>query len=268
MKAWFAEEAVTLSAIHDPSVVQNFSMVIVVDARNASEKALCLTLATLMSGTVQRCAVQIIRQGGLPPGEVENWISGLSRVCFIGGPEAIDLQTDLVLVVPAGVIFGRYSIEAAVEAKSAASCELLRTVIDGSNGTGELWAAEPLRRAKDRSTAEAEVRKRGGERWVSGSSLGLRYMGKPAPKQFLRKGAAGQLEQILVVRDLSDPKTRFDYEAKIGSLQSELQRLRRGQQAARSGPRIVRRLVSLIRKGPRYAFGRFASRVGSLVKRG
>lgn len=265
ISGWFAEEALVLSTFHSPSDWP--SLRIVLDASGASQRALTLTLASLLSGTAQRFDIQIMRPEGMSVGPVSDWIRRLGQVGFINGPEDIDVEIDLLLVAPVGVIFGRYSVEAAVEAKQVAGCELLRAVIDGSSGGLELWSGELLLKATNRSTAEAEVRKREGERWVSGSSLGLRYMGRPPPKQFLRKGAAGRLEQTVVVRDQTDQQTRLDYEERVRALQAELQRVRRIHQNGGDAPRTSRRIASLLRRGPKYVLRQMPRRFRELMKR-
>ena len=104
---------------------------------------------------------------------------------------------------------------------------MLRVPVDGAGGNVEVWRSASLQ--PDPKSAEERARLAGGERWVSGASLGFYYHGRPQPKPHVRRGPAGTLELVVVAEDGAVPRARQGYLDRIKALESEVARLRKAQ---------------------------------------
>ena len=242
-------------------------MAVLVDARAADAHGTALTIGSILSGSVQRSFLQILMPNSADSVLLEQWLASEADVHFIRSLEDVVVGDQYLLVCPAGVVLGTYSIEAAVEAADETGAGLLRAIVDGAPGTLELWKAAALGSPISLTAAEQAIRNQGGERWVSGARLGAHAFHRPAPKQFLRKGKAGTFDLHVVVKDLKDPATRFDYEHQVRRLEAELARVKRHQwQAATrdASPGSARRPLVALRKGPRYLASRAAARLRRL----
>ena len=169
------------------------------------------------------------------------------------------------LVISAGTALGLHSLEAMIDTLQQTEATVLRALVDGQAGALELWHTATLRELREAGDPEKSARSAGGERWVSGSALGLHDFRRPKPKLHLRKGAAATLELNIVVRDLADRGTRVDYEQQIRHLESRLKKSeieRRRLEQGLAPNRGISRAQAIARKGPAYILGRLKARTG------
>ena len=266
VRKWQVEAGLPCADIWQPRQSSNGVLTILVDARSADARTTALTIASIFSGSVQRSPLQILMPVSADSAMLEEWLASEHSVRFIRGLEEVAAGDQFLLVCPAGIKLGTYSVEAALEAAEETGADLLRVVVDGASGTLELWKAAALEAHSSLNGAERAIRNLNGERWVSGASLGAHALGRPAPKQFLRKGKAGKFDLHVVVKDLKDPATRLDYEHQVRRLEAELARVKRHQwQNATRGtsPAAAFLPFHALRKGPRY----FASRAAARLRR-
>lgn len=227
LSSWLQSSGVSINALQLPAQGRA-PMTLVVNAAGAPAGHVASTLVSYRQGTVQQLPVQICGLSGPEAEAVRRWLDGDPLVSFPVAPEDVDCSAETVLAVPAGVLFGTHSLEAAYEALHAADgCLVLRAPVDGAQGSVELWRSAFL--GTDRKSAEGRARLAGGERWVSGASLGLYYHGRPQPKPHMRRGAAGTLELVVVAEDSAVPHVRQGYLNRIKALESEIARLRKAQ---------------------------------------
>ena len=158
-----------------------------------------------------------------------------------------------------------WKLEAMIDTLRQTQALVLRALVDGQSGAMELWQTATLRELSETGDPEKSARSAGGERWVSGSALGLHDFRRPKPKLHLRKGAAATLDLNIVVRDLADAATRLDYEQKIRHLEARLKKSeieRRRLEQGMAPNRGLSRARAIARKGPAYIFGQLKSRAG------
>ncbi|MGM0929179.1 MAG: hypothetical protein ACQEXN_05665 [Actinomycetota bacterium] len=261
---WQLEADLSTATIQQPRRTSKGTLTVLVDARAADARATALTIASIFSGSVQRSFLQVLMPNSADSVLLEQWLASESDVHFVRSVKDVVAGDQYLLVCPAGVVLGTYSIEAAVEAANETGASLLRALVDGASGTLELWKSAALGSPVSLTGAEQAIRNQGGERWISGASLGAHACYRPAPKQFLRKGRAGTFDVHVVVKDLKDPATRLDYEHQVRRLEAELARVKRHQwQAATrdASPGTARTPLHALRKGPRYLASRAAARL-------
>ena len=267
---WSMDAGLSFQSIHQPRCSDGGVLGIVIDGRNASAQAVAMTVISILSSRVQRCPIDILVPTSSETELLELWLADEPTVRFIGQLNDADRSAQYLLVCHGGMIFGTFSIESAHDAMEVSGCQLLRAFIDGAPRSFELWRADVLRSVTHLREAERTVIAAGGERWVSGASLGMHFLGRPEPKVFLRKGKAGKFDVNIVVQDTSDPETKRDYLQQIRELEGELQRSRRKQWAAvlEAGPRSAVKIPArALRKGPTYVTLRAAQLVRRVMRK-
>ncbi|NJC22640.1 hypothetical protein BJ994_001716 [Arthrobacter pigmenti] len=224
---WLFEEHLEFTALHNPTTEKPLCLEILIDARQSDDRAVVLTLGTLLASTAGSASIQLLASAEHDHLALKAWVDNRPRVAFIDSIDAfLAAPADLKLICPAGVLFGAFSVEAAVEAHRSTRCELLRVAVDGASRSVELWKASVLKGASA-GKAEGIVRERGRERWVSGSSLGVRSIGKPLIPQHLKKGSAGRMESRIVVMDATQNAVAEDFLAQVRRLERNVASLER-----------------------------------------
>jgi hypothetical protein len=254
----------TLKALHTPR--RETPLVrILIRAAEATDLEIAATIASLLGSACQDFAVDILleQEGGRK--KLEDWVATDSRFSFIAADQQVVTEADFTLVLGAGTALGVHSLEAMIDSLRHTEAMVLRGLVDGQPGAIELWQTATLRTLTETGDPEKSARSAGGERWVSGSAVGLYDFRLPKPKLHLRKGAAATLDLNVVVRDLADRATRLDYEQRIRQLEfrlkkSEVERRRLEQGLAPN--RGLSRARAVARKGPAYILGRLKARAG------
>lgn len=261
--SWIRAAGISVNSLQLPATGPP-PMTLVIQAAGAHAGHAAATLASYRKGTVQQLPVQICGLSGPEAQTVREWLECDPLVSFPASPDDVVCLAETVMVVPAGVLLGTHSVEAAHDAlKVSDGCLVVRAPVDGAAGSVEVWRGDSL--SIDRKKAEDAARRAGGERWVSGGSLGLYYLGRPRPKPHMRRGAAGTLELVVLAEDGALPEVRGGYLDRIRALETEVNRLRKAQwndalrrggtgEAARVARAAARRVVSKlpgVRRGNR-----------------
>lgn len=238
---------------------------ILVRAANATDLEIAGTVASLLGSACQDFAVDILVERNRSRHRLQEWLGTDPRFSFAAtdGPDIAD--SVYTLVISAGTALGLHSLEAMVDSLQQTQAMVLRALVDGQAGALELWRTGTLRELRESGDPERSARTAGGERWVSGSALGLHDFRRPKPKLHLRKGAAATLDLNIVVRDLADHATRVDYEQQIRHLESRLKKSemeRRRLELGLAPNRGISRARAIARKGPAYILGRLKARTG------
>ena len=256
-----------LKALHTPR--RNTPLVrILIRATKAADLEIAATVASLFGSACQDFGVDILVEDGSRP-RLEEWLATDGRFAFVPTDEQQIADAAYTLVVSAGTALGLHSLEAMIDSLRQTQALVLRALVDGQPGAIELWQTATLRELTETGDPEKSARGAGGERWVSGSALGLHDFRRPKPKLHLRKGAAATLDLNIVVRDLADSATRLDYEHKIRQLEARLKKSeveRRHLEQGLAPNRGISRARAIVRKGPAYILARLkarASRAGS-----
>lgn len=252
-----------LKALHTPR--RGTPLVrILVRAAKAADLEIAGTVASLFGSACQDFAVDILVEDGRRP-RLEGWLATDSRFSFVRTDGQQVAEATYTLVLWAGTALGAHSLEAMIDSLQQTHALVLRALVDGQQGAVELWQTATLRTLAATGDPEKSARTAGGERWASGSALGLYDYRRPKPKLHLRKGAAATLDLNIVVRDLADSATRLDYEQQIRQLEARLKRsaveCRRLEQGIAPN-RGLSRVRAVARKGPAYVLNRLKSRAG------
>ena len=251
-----------LKALHTPR--QETPLVrILIRAAKAADLEIAGTVASLFGSACQDFAVDVLVEDGRP--KLEEWLATDRRFSFLRTDGQQPAEAAYTLVLSAGTALGLHSLEAMIDTLRQTQALVLRALVDGQPGAIELWQTATLRELSATGDPEKSARSAGGERWVSGSALGLHDFRRPKPKLHLRKGAAATLDLNIVVRDLADAATRLDYEQKIRHLEARLKKSeieRRRLEQGFSPNRGLTRARAIARKGPAYIIGRLKDRAG------
>lgn len=237
---------------------------ILIRAAKATDLEVAATVASLFGSACQDFAVDILAPAGSRP-RLQEWLATDRRFSFIGIEEQHLSEAGFTLVLTAGTAVGPHSLEAMIESLQQTRALVLRALVDGQPGAVELWQTNTLRELSAAGDPEKSARRAGGERWVSGSALGLHDFRRPKPKLYLRRGAAATLDLNIVVRDLADSATRMDYEQRIRDLEARLKKSeveRRRLEQGLAPNRGISRARAIARKGPAYILVRLKARAG------
>lgn len=252
-----------LKALHTPRRETPLVRILIRTAK-ATDLEVAGTVASLFGSACQDFAVDILVEDGSRP-KLEDWLSTDRRFSFLRADGQQLAESAYTLVLSAGTALGLHSLEAMIDTLRQTQAMVLRALVDGQPGAIELWQTATLRELSEAGDPEKSARSAGGERWVSGSALGLHDFRRPKPKLHLRKGAAATLDLNIVVRDLADSATRLDYEQKIRLLEARLRKSeieRRRLEQGLAPNRGVSRARAIARKGPAYILGRLKARTG------
>ena len=237
---------------------------VLIRAAKATDLEIAGTVASLLGSACQDYAVDILVEDGGRP-KLEEWLATDRRFSFVRTAGQHISEAVYTLVLSAGTALGMHSLEAMIESLRQTQALVLRALVDGQPGAIELWQTATLRELWEAGDPEKSARSTGGERWVSGSALGLHDFRRPKPKPHLRKGAAASLDLNIVVRDLADSATRQDYEQQIRQLEARLKKSeveRRRLEQGLAPNRGISRARAIARKGPAYILGRLKARTG------
>lgn len=242
---------------------------IIIRSETAPDLAVAGTIVSLFKSACQDFSVVVVHGKKDARRRLKEWLATDSRFSFTDAEEKEIGDSTYTLVVNAGVALGAHSLEAMMESLAVTGATVLRALVDGQGGTIELWQTDKLRASAASGDAEQSARRAGGERWLSGSSLGLHDYQLPQPKLHLRKGAAGTLDLNIIIRDLRDPATRLDYEQRIRQLESRLKKSeieRRRLEQGLSPSRGLSRMRAVASRGPAYVVARLKDRVGHGIR--
>lgn len=257
-----AETGPGQGCLNGPQQSEAGMLSIVVDGRTADISLICLTISSLLRGTAQRSRMQVLLPTDADQSWFSTWIAHERQISLINSLDAVTPGDSCVMILPAGVVVGMFSLEAAVECLDVSAANVLRILVDGCPGSVELWRTKALGDRQLRAAAEQKTRRSGAERWVSGASVGMYAAGRPEPKMFLRKGRAGKFEVKVLVRDTARPDVRREYEVRIRELEAQLARAKREALSSAHGPaRGGRLLLRAMKKGPRYVMNRASRRL-------
>ena len=252
-----------LKVLHTPRQETPLVRVLIPGAK-AADLEIAGTVASLFGSACQDFAVDIlVGESGRP--KLEEWLATDSRFSFLRNDERPTAEAAYTLVLTAGTALGLHSLEAMIDSLRQTQALVVRALVDGQHGAMELWETTTLRELSETGDPEKSARSAGGERWVSGSALGLHDYRRPKPKLHLRKGAAATLDLNIVVRDLSDPATRLDYEQQIRQLEARLKKSeieRRRLEQGLAPNRGINRARAIARKGPAYILRQLKTRTG------
>jgi hypothetical protein len=262
IEAELRQAGFALKALHTPR--QETPLVrILISAAKATDLEIAGTVASLFGSACQDFTVDVLVEDRRP--KLEEWLVTDRRFSFPRTDERQLAEAAYTLVLSAGTAIGLHSLEAMIDTLRQTQALVLRALVDGQSGAMELWQTATLRELSETGDPEKSARSAGGERWVSGSALGLHGFRRPKPKLHLRKGAAATLDLNIVVRDLADAATRLDYEQKIRHLEARLKKSeieRRRLEQGMAPNRGLSRARAIARKGPAYIFGQLKSRAG------
>jgi hypothetical protein len=253
-----------LKALHKPRRKEPLLRVLIRTAK-ATDLEIAATVASLFGSACQDFVADILLERDEGRRKLANWLATDDRFSFITADTQEITEATFTLVLGAGTALGVHSLEAMVESLRQTEAMVLRALVDGQPGAIELWKTGTLRSLAEAGDPEKAARNAGGERWVSGSALGLHDFRRPKPKLHLRKGAAATLDLTIVVRDLADSATRLDYEQRIRELESRLKRSeveRRRLEQGLTPNRGLARAGAIASKGPKYILGRLKARAG------
>jgi hypothetical protein len=257
------EAGFALKALHTPR--RETPLVrILIRAAKAADLEIAGTVASLFGSACQDFAVDILVEDGGRP-KLEEWLASDRRFAFVRTDGQHIAESSYTLVLSAGTAVALHSLEAMIDTLRQTQALVLRALVDGQPGAIELWPTATLRELSGSGDPEQSARNAGGERWVSGSALGLHDFRRPKPKLHLRKGAAATLDLNIVVRDLADSATRHDYEQQIRQLEARLKKSeieRRRLEQGLAPNRGLSRARAIARKGPAYILGRLKARAG------
>ena len=258
LQQWHTEAGLIPTRLAGPAASPLGLLAIVVDGRDCETSQVCLTVSSLLQGTVQRARIQILLSESADSRLIGEWIAHEHQVSLINALQEVLPGEEYLMVIQAGVIVGAYSVEAAVACLDTADAAVLRVVIDGVERAAELWRSDALGDSGERFDAELRARAAGSERWVSGASTGMHAAGRPAPKMFLRKGVAEKFEVRVVVRDTAKTDVKADYESRLRDLELQLARAKRN--AANHAGSITggAGVLRAVKKGPGYIARRAA----------
>lgn len=255
---------IQLKAVHGPRTASGLVSV-VIPAGSAAELDVAATAASLLASACQDFTAAIVGVPETGMAGTRAWLGSDARFSWQPGPRTGLHDANYTLVLPAGTRLGTFSIEALVDAAQATGAQLIRALVDGRTDSVEFWDSAVLNKANTGGDPEKSVRAAGGERWVSGSSVGVHDFRQPAPRLHLRKGAAGRHDLTVLVRDATDAAVRADYEQRIRQLEAKVSRAEadsRRLEAGTSRQRGAARLAAVARRGPGYITSRAKAMLG------
>lgn len=247
-----------LKALHKPRREKPLVRVLI-RAAKATDLEIAATIASLFGSACQDFAVDILMNREAIRRKLVDWLATDNRFSFTAADTQEIADASYTLILGPGTVLGAHSLEAMTDCLQQTEAMVLRALVDGQPVALELWQTARLRSLAEAGNPEKAARHAGGERWVSGSALGVHDFRRPKPKLHLRKGAAATLDLNIVVRDLSDRATRVDYEQRIRELESRLNRAEVERRRLEQGIPPNRGLVrarAIAAKGPGYVLGR------------
>lgn len=232
---------------------------VLIPASFATEMELAATAASLLTVVGQDFSVFFTGANRSKTGLLREWLAGDTRFQWVATKEGLDWRTKYILVLPPGTRMGRWSLEAIIDAHQATGVPLLRILIDGRMDAIEIWDTQQLLQFTKHGDPEVAARKMGGERWLSGSSLGIHDYLQPEPKMHLRKGSASRHDMTIMIHDASDDVVRKDYGSRIRQLEYQLVKAKFQVRQMETGLRPDRglmRAASIVKRSPLYVKAR------------
>ena len=251
LQQWHTEAGLKHCSLSAPAPSVGGRLCIVVDGRNSEAQNICLTLSSVLRGTVQRVRIQILAPQSADSQLIAGWVANEPQISMIQSISDVRSGDDYLMVLPAGVIAGTHSVEAAVECLEVTGASVLRVVVDGVERSVEVWRTDALGAAGERRTAEARARGQGSERWTSGASTGMHAAGRPAPRMYLRKGPAERFDMEVLVYDTAQRRVKENYENRVRQLEAQLARAKR-EAANPAVETLTPRILRVVKRGPRY----------------
>lgn len=187
LSSWLTDAGLALPAYMGPRSESGRLSVQIIGS--GEERTTALTIATLLASSFQDFRVTLPAGSLSGATTLSTWLEGDDRFHAEDSVQDNWAQFEAVLVLPAGVLLTKYSLEALFEAFRQPGTSVVRAVIPGQPQSLEFWDGPFLAAAGCRS-AEAIARRTNAERWIEGAALGMHQAGDPAPKVFFRRGPA------------------------------------------------------------------------------
>jgi len=187
LTSWLAEAGLSLPAYMGPRSESGRLSVQIIGS--GDERTTALTIATLLASSFQDFRVTLPSASLDGSTALASWLESDARFRAQDPAPGNWSRFEAVLVLPAGVLLTKYSLEALFETLRQPGTSVVRAVVPGQPQALEFWDGRFLAAAGGRS-AEAAARNTNAERWIDGAALGLHQAGDPAPKVFFRRGAA------------------------------------------------------------------------------
>lgn len=259
-----AEIGIVPKLVHLPRRQKPLVRILVRTENDSNDVDIAGTVAAILKSGCQDFTVEVVA-GGHDLSRLESWLATDARFSVLPGPTSPGPGSYFTLVVLAGVALGTHSVEALVDAALTTDATVLRALVDGHRGAVEFWQTDRLVALSALGDPEKAARTAGGERWVSGNSLGLHHCRRPKPKMYLRQGAAATHDLNILVRDVGDRATRRDYEAQIRYLENRLNASLIARRKLEQGvvpPRGASRVLAVALRGRGYLLARIKLRLG------
>lgn len=198
---------------------------IIIVASLKSEISVGRTLISVLDSTVQNFNIDIVGSDPTTRNILSLWTKEDPRISYKDNIPQCEHGEKYTLVIPSGILFTRYSIEAILETSVSNSIGLLRVSVDGHRTSVEFWNETLNNKSLSPPQIEADLRSRDLERWVSGEELGIYSYGKLKPKPFFGKGPAGQHTLQIVAYDSVNKALRSEIFQEERRLLNHVQKL-------------------------------------------
>ena len=184
------------------------------------------TLLSILDSTIQNFYIEIIGSD-LPTRNILTlWTREDIRISYKDNISQCAQGENYTLVVPSGILFTRYSLEAILETSITNKIGLLRVAVDGHQTSVEFWNGTLKNESLNPRQIESDLKLRGLERWVSGEELGIYAYGQSKPKPFFGKGPAGQHTLQIVAYDSKNEALRSEIFEEEKRLSRQVQQLK------------------------------------------
>ena len=219
---------------------------ITIDCTKSDERQAKATIESIMASTYQNFSIVAVISNEDSFSELGKWVSSDSRVTIMDKLPTKYPAEGFALLINAGIIFTRYSIEALVNAIISKPIATLRIIVEGSGGSMEMWRNSFLSKPKEWSSLERRIRSQGLEKWISSKELGIHSFGLPAPRLFIRRGVADQHIMDIVIHETRSEAFQDKHSTELRKLELKNNELRRLLEHEHSN--IMRRFITRARR--------------------
>jgi hypothetical protein len=226
---------------------------IVINCAKVDSNLAILTASDLLDSTFHDFRVYF-EEVGAGGGRLEEWLNDDDRFVLSSPWPGFGDGSAYVLFMPAGIRLIRFTLEAMVMALEDSRTAVLRILVPGGRQSLECWDSNFVLECESPRTAEEESRRGDLERWVPGASLGIYQAGETIPKQFVRRGVAGNHLLEVEVFEKKNDAVNDRTKAEIDELKREVRRLRSELGARASEKRALFHLFSRRRQSKAVRF--------------
>lgn len=191
------------STLHAPWSNQTRTTIIII-ATSEDNILIARTIISILTSTIQSFNIEVI---GLDPSAeliFREWTLDDTRITYAQNNSWESQENYCTIVVPPGVIFTRYALEAILVVFHTDKNPLMRILVHGYSKSVEVWNSSRSSRTPAAQQIEEYLRQQGQERWVAGLEFGLYAHGQDKPKPFFGKGPAGQHVLQVIAYDSRD----------------------------------------------------------------